>query len=406
MKHLVGGISSAGRALPEFNGQPLMIARAQGAYLWDVQGNAWLDTALGFGATLLGHNPAAVVDAVSQTLGKMMMPAFSHTLEEEAARTLTQFTGELQKVIFVNSGSEAVHLACRAARACTGKRKIVKFAAGYDGWFEPVAFGNAGSLDAQMNGQRPERDGTLLLKYNDIADVDALFAQQQDIAAVVIEPVMANAGCIEPAEGYLAYLVEQAHRYGAKVILDEVLMGFRLHCGLTGHLFGIDADYATVGKAIGNGSVVAALIGKPEAMAVFEQGKASHAGTYNGNPPVCAAVISTLTALQSADYTALLERGDRLRAQVCQQVTGPLSSSGYGTVFTFWPHASAPHGYDDALAKVDRLWTRQLHFQLRTRQVLMMPPAFGRFYLSFSHDEGTVDRLATACIESINAGQA
>lgn len=406
MKHLVGGISSAGRALPEIQGQPLMITRAQGAWLWDVSGERYMDTALGFGATLLGHNHPSVVDAVKQSIDQMMMPAFSHALEEEAARTLSAFTGELNKVIFVNSGSEAVHLAARAARAATGRRKIVKFAAGYDGWFDSVAFGNAGTADANMSAARPEKEGTLLLRYNDLQDVDALFAEHSDIAAVIIEPVMANAGCIEPADGYLRYLVEQVHRHGAKVILDEVLMGFRLHCGLAGHLLGIDADYATVGKAIGNGTVVAALVGKPEAMAVFEDGRAVRAGTYSGNPPVCAAIIATLSTLQHSDYRALLQRGNALRAQVeaaCQQAGRPLSSTGYGTVFTFWPQAQTPQDYDQAVAAVDRQWTLDLHHGLRQRQILMMPPAFGRFYLSFSHDQAAVDQLANACIAVLSA---
>ncbi len=410
MKHLVGGISSAGRALPEINGQPLMIERAEGAWLWDSQGQRWMDTALGFGATLLGHNPPAVVDAVQQTVKKMMMPAFSHALEEEAATALSAFTGELNKVIFVNSGSEAVHLACRAARAGTGRQKVVKFAAGYDGWFDQVAFGNAGSPVAKMpHSSRPEKEGMLLLRYNDFQDVDALFAGHADIAAVVIEPVMANAGCIEPAEGYLKYLAEAAHRAGALVVLDEVLMGFRLHAGLCGHLFGVDADFATVGKAIGNGTVVAALVGKAHCMAVFEDGRAVRAGTYSGNPPVCAAVIATLKELAAKDYMQLLRSGDELCRKViadCQAKGIALASSGYGTVFTFWPQACAPENYAQAVAAADHDWSLAIHLALRQQQILSMPSAFGRYYLSFSHDQQATDALASACSAAIIARSA
>ncbi|TKI05200.1 aminotransferase class III-fold pyridoxal phosphate-dependent enzyme [Martelella alba] len=400
MKHLVGGISSAGRALPDMGEQRPIIVRAQGAWLWNENGERYLDTALGFGAALLGHNHPAVVDAMKCAIDDMMMPAFPHALEEEAAGALSAFTGDLNKVVFVNSGSEAVHLAIRAARAATGRRRIVKFAAGYDGWFENVAFGHAGSTEAAMAGQRPEKDDTLLLRYNDARDVDALFARYPDIAAVIIEPMMANAGCIEPEAGYLAYLAAQAHRNGAKVVLDEVLMGFRLHCGLYGHALGLDADYATVGKAIGNGAVVAALVGKQDAMAVFEDGRAVRAGTYSGNPPVCAAVIATLNALKQADYPALLQRGDALRNQVAaaaRQAGKPFSSTGFGTVFTFWPRDRAPRDYGEAAAAVDRQWTLDLHRGLRARHIFMMPPAFGRFYLSFSHDSATVEQLAQSC---------
>ncbi|GAA3599598.1 glutamate-1-semialdehyde 2,1-aminomutase [Gibbsiella greigii] len=407
MKHLVGGISSAGRALPEIDGQTVIIERAEGAWLWDQHGQRFLDTALGFGATLLGHNPPPVVDAVQQAQKKMMMPAFSHALEEEAATLLSAFTGELNKVIFVNSGSEAVHLACRAARAVTGRQKIVKFAAGYDGWFDRVAFGNAGSPDAAMSAvRRPEREGTLLLRYNDFQDVDALFAEHPDIAAIIVEPVMANAGCIEPAEGYLKYLAERSHQAGALVILDEVLMGFRLHPGLTGHLYGVDADFATVGKAIGNGAVVAALVGKEAHMQVFENGKAVRAGTYSGNPPVCAAVIATLAQLRQQDYQQLLLRGELLYEKIienCRAQGVTLSSSGYGTVFTLWPQALAPQNYAQALTAANKQWSLDLHIALRRRQILMMPFAFGRFYLSFSHSSPVVEQLAAACSASIIA---
>ncbi|WP_158784092.1 aspartate aminotransferase family protein [Pantoea sp. BAV 3049] len=410
MKHLVGGISSAGRALPEIDGQTLMIEKAQGAWLWNADGQRYLDTALGFGATLLGHNPPAVVDAVQQAVKTMMMPAWSHALEEEAATTLSAFTGELNKVIFVNSGSEAVHLACRGARAVTGRHKVVKFAAGYDGWFDSVAFGNAGSAMAEMPGTtRPEKEGMLLLRYNDFKDVDALFAEHPDIAAVIVEPVMANAGCVEPAEGYLHYLADAAHRSGAMVILDEVLMGFRLHAGLCGHLFGVDADFATVGKAIGNGTVVAALVGKEQYMKVFEDGRAIRAGTYSGNPPVCAAVIATLNELRSKDYMQLLRSGDELCRKViadCKAQGVELASSGYGTVFTFWQQATAPETYAQAVAAADHQWSMALHVALRRQHILSMPSAFGRFYLSFSHDQQAVDLLAAACSQAIIAQSA
>ncbi|WP_413724245.1 aspartate aminotransferase family protein [Sodalis sp. RH16] len=406
MTHLVGGISSAGRALPEIDGRPLLIEKAVGPWLWDRDGQRYIDTALGFGATLLGHNPPEVLDALRQTQEKMLMPAYSHGLEEEAATLLSSFTEELDQVIFVNSGSEAVHLAARAARAATGRHKVVKFAAGYDGWFDGVAFGNAGTPDAAMSQPaRPEKEGMLLLRYNDFTDVDRLFADHGDIAALIVEPVMANAGCIEPAPGYLQYLADSAHRHGALVILDEVLMGFRLHAGLTGHLLGIDADFATVGKAIGSGTVVAALLGKSAYMSVFERGLATRAGTYSGNPPVCAAVIATLTTLKNRDYRQLLRQGDGLRQKIidgCRARGTALCSTGYGSVFTFWRSNVPPLDYRQAAATADKAWSLKLHFALRRRGILVMPFAFGRFYLSFSHDEAVLETLAAACIESIS----
>lgn len=397
MKHLIGGISSGGRALPEIDGQAFGVGRSEGPWLWDEQGVRYVDTAMGFGATMLGHAQAQVVAASSAALRNGPMPSFAHADEESAAAALARFTGELSQVIFVNTGSEAVHLACRTARVATGRTRIAKFAAGYDGWYDAVAFGNAGQPAALMAGnERPEQDGMLLLRYNDFADAERLFRDCGDIAAVVVEPVLANAGCIVPAPGYLKHLSDLAHANGALVILDEVLMGLRLHPGLSGTLLGAEADLATVGKAIGSGVPVAALVGKPEYMGLFEQGKIVRAGTYSGAPPACAAVLATLKQLASADYPALLTRGDQLRADLVAafaQKGIAVSTTGYGSVFTLWRSATPPLTYAEAVQVADSDWTLALHKALRRQGVTTMPFAFGRVYLTFAHDEEALQML-------------
>ncbi|WP_044319420.1 aminotransferase class III-fold pyridoxal phosphate-dependent enzyme [Pseudomonas amygdali] len=391
MKHLIGGISSGGRALPEIDGQAFNVARSNGPWLWDSKGVRYVDTAMGFGATMLGHAQVEVMEAASAAMLNGPMPSFAHADEEAAAAALATFTGDLSQVIFLNTGSEAVHLACRTARVATGRQRIVKFAAGYDGWYDSVAFGNAGQASALMSGTtRAERDGMLLLRYNDFEDAEQLFRDYSDIAALVVEPVLANAGCIEPAPGYLKHLSDLAHRNGALVILDEVLMGLRLCPGLTGTLLGAEPDLATVGKAIGSGIPVAALVGKPEYMRLFEQGKIVRAGTYSGAPPACAAVLATLKQLATANYAALLTRGDQLRAQVVAAFASKgmaVSSTGYGSVFTLWPSATPPRTYADAAHVADSAWTLSLHKALRRERVMSMPFAFGRTYLTFAHQE-------------------
>lgn len=397
MKHLIGGISSGGRALPQIDGQAFIVSRSQGPWLWDQQGVRYVDTAMGFGATLLGHAQPEVMEASIATLRNGPMPSFAHADEERAAAALAAFTGELSQVIFLNTGSEAVHLACRTARVATGRRRIAKFAAAYDGWYDAVAFGNAGQPSALMTErQRPEQDGMLLLRYNDFADAEQLFRDHHDIAAVLIEPVLANAGCIEPAPGYLKHLSDLAHANGSLVILDEVLMGLRLHPGLSGTLLGADADLATVGKAIGSGVPVAALVGKPEYMGLFEQGKIVRAGTYSGAPPACAAVLATLKQLASADYAALLARGNHLRAELVAAFAEKgiaVSTTGYGSVFTLWPSAVPPHTYAEAAQRADGDWTLSLHKALRAHGVMTMPFAFGRLYLTFAHDDEALQAL-------------
>ena len=400
MQHLVCGISSGGRAVPDLDGRRFLVANAQGPYVWDDLGRRYVDTALGFGATFLGHTDPVVTDAIRKALEKGSMPAYAHALEEEAAASLASHTQDLTKVVFLNSGSEAVHLACRTARALTGRQKIVKMAAGYDGWFDDVAFGNAGSPEAGMSmNNRPSKGDTLLLRFNDRQDAELLFQECDDIAAIVLEPMMANAGCILADPGYLQFVASLARRHGALVIMDEVLMGFRRHAGLASHLMGVNPDLATVGKAIGNGVAVAALLGTPELMSAFEDQRVNRAGTYNGNPVACAAVKAAMSVLDEVDYPALDMAGDRLRRHAVEafaRVGMDVCTSGYGTVFTIWRGKDAPSNYREAVQRADADFTAKLHMELRRNGVMSMYSTYGRHYLSSRHDEDALQQWADA----------
>ncbi len=397
MTHLVGGISSAGRTLPPLDGKAFITARSAGPHVWDDTGRRYIDTAMGFGASMIGHAHPAVVDAVSAAQRDGPMPAFAHAGEEAAAAALAATTRDLSQVIFTNTGSEAVHLACRIARAATGRSFVAKMAAGYDGWYDDVTLGQAGSSEAAMRANaRPQRERTTLLRYNDFEDVERLFAENDDIAAVILEPVLANAGCVLAAPGYLAHVEATARRHGAVVILDEVLMGFRTALGLTGHRLGATADLATVGKAIGSGVTVAAVIGRPDLMALAETGAVSRAGTYSGNPVATAGVLATFEVLRSMDYPGLLARGERLRAGIANAFASagrPVSTTGEGSVFTLWFSPTAPTTYAQAAEAADPDMTSRMHVALRRRGLLLMPFAFGRMYLTFAHDEAVVDEM-------------
>ena len=305
MNNLVGDVSSAARILPDLHGERLFIRSAGGAYLHDDRGRRYIDTALGFGAVLLGHSRPDVVSSVGQALLDGASPSWAHVREHAAAASLARFTGDMCKVMFTNSGSEAVHLACRAARAFTGRRKIAKMAAGFDGWFDEVSFGNVSSPEAGFaDGARPSTERTTLLRFNDFEDVERLFREDDDIAAIVMEPMLANAGCLMAAPGYLLHVQQVARRHGALLIADEVLMGFRLFAGLASLREGLTPDLATVGKAIGSGVPVSAVVGRPEVLAGFERGTVTRGGTFSGNPMACAALLTTLEALRGSDYTA------------------------------------------------------------------------------------------------------
>lgn len=397
MQHLVGGISSAGRSLPPLDGRGLLIESAAGSWIWDQDGRRFIDMALGFGAILLGHANsivnAAVVDAVSQG----SMPAFSHPGEETAAAALTAPCGPLSMAMFTNSGSEAVHMACRISRAVTGRNTIAKIAGGFDGWFDQMAFGNAGAPETLIgNGPRPERHGTTLLRYNDHNDLERLFAENDDIAAVILEPMLANAGCILADLEWLAAVQETARRHGALVIADEVLMGFRIRFGLAVHGMGLDPDLATVGKAIGNGFAVAAVLGRPEFMAAAADGRAIRAGTYSGNPVATAAVTATLAQLATADYTELAYKGETVQTALVEAFGDRdevVATTGFGPVFTLWFDAKAPTTYEAAAAIIRPERTLALHLALRREGIMTIPQPFGRFYLSFAHDAAVLEEM-------------
>lgn len=407
MQHLVGGISSAGRAMPPLDGIPLRIARSQGPFLWDDRGTRYIDYLLGMGADFLGHAPPAVIQAVTAALANGPMPGLAHQLEEQAAEALAARLGPLSRIVFLNSGSEAVHLACRTARVVTGRPRIAKFAAGFDGWLDDVAFGNTGSPAAAMEANaRPATDRTVLLRYNDFDDAERLFAEHTDVAGILVEPVLANAGCIAEAPGYLAHLQRLARRHGALLIADEVLMGFRLNAGLTSTLSGLEPDLATLGKAIGSGMPVAALAGRPEIMALFEQGRIARAGTYSGNPAACAAVLATMHELAALDYPALLARGERLRAGIAAALRAaghPACTSGHGSVFSLWFADTPPADYAAALRLADADRSLALHLALRRQGVMTLRSPFGRMFLSAAHTEAEIDATIAAFAASTAA---
>lgn len=400
MAHLVGGISSAGRAVPDLDGKRFEVRRAEGCLLFGADGRRYIDTAMGFGAVLLGHAAPTVNAAVVEAVANGSMPAFAHRLEEEAAAALCAACGPLTQAIFTSTGSEAVHMACRIARAATGRPMIAKVGAGFDGWYDDVALANAGAPEATWSdGRRPVRCRMTAIRFNDPDDVAALFSERRDVAAVIVEPMLANAGSIEPDPIWLRRIRDEARRHGALVIADEVLMGFRQRFGLASQAMGLDPDLSTVGKAVANGFAAAAVLGRPEVMEAANDGRAARAGTYSGNPVACAAVHSSLAALAGQDYAALQTRGHRLRNRLTQSAAEnglSLSTSGIGSVFTLWFSAPAPTSYEAASALADPAATLALHCALRRRGVMSMPFAYGRVFLSFAHDDAVCEELVAA----------
>ena len=289
---------------------------------------------MGFGGSILGHAHPSVVQACADALANGPLPAFSHPGEERAAEALARRTAPLSQVVFTNSGSESVHLACRIARTVTGRKRVAKMAAGFNGWLDDVVLGNISTEEARFHHQpRPTSERVTLLRFNDFDDVERLFADHDDVAAVLFEPMLANAGCLMAVDGYLEHVQRTARKHGALLIADEVLMGFRLHDGLTSHRFGLDPDMATVGKAIASGIATSAVLGRSAILDRFQSLHGLRGGTYTGNPVACAAIEATMAALGGMDYPALIERGDAFRAAIetsFARCGAPLATSGFG----------------------------------------------------------------------------
>jgi glutamate-1-semialdehyde 2,1-aminomutase len=237
------------------------------------------------------------------------------------------------------------------------------------------------------------------MRFNDAADVDALFASRSDIAAVLVEPVLGSAGCLVPDPGFFEHVCTRAHEAGALVIVDELLMGFRVGLGASTRKEGVDADLMTFGKAIGSGVPIGAVVGTAAYRSVLETGAVARSGTYNGSPLATAAVVGSIEALGGIDYEAVLARGDRLRAAAVEAMYAadrPASTTGYGTCFSLWPSDTPPRTYDDAM----RLWnptiSLALHTALRRKGVLVAPRAMGRHLVSAAHSDEDIDTTIAA----------
>jgi len=399
MGALPGNISSMIRRLPDLDGQAFVVSRAAGPRLIDTSGRSYVDFAMAMGATILGHAHPAVVEACRAALERGAMPGFSNEYEGAAADALVANAGPLTYATFVTTGSEAVHLACRIARKTTGRKVIAKIAAGFNGWYDDMAFAWSGSAEADLTGPRPLVNNVTLVRWNDLADLQALFAEIEDVAAVIIEPMLANAGSLRAPEGYLAEVARIARANGAMVISDEVLMGLRLHSGPTCLKLGFVPDLVTMGKAIGSGVPVAAVLGTETGFAAILDGRAARAGTYHGNPLVASAVLATMETLRAADYPAFLARGEAFRRDVeasfhAEGIT--VCTSGFGSVFSLWFAATPPATYTAAKPLIRPQVALDLHLALRRHGVVTIPGGWGRIFLSFAHDDKALAAARTA----------
>jgi glutamate-1-semialdehyde 2,1-aminomutase len=321
-RYLPGGVNSNFRL--GISPTPLVLERAAGPYLYDVDGNRFIDYYLGMGPMILGHSPAAVIAAVTEQLGRGILFAGQSTVEFEAARLVCELVPCAEMVRFGSSGSEIVHAALRLARAATGRSCVIKFEGHYHGWLDNVHWSIAPPLDQAgpaltptpvpgSIGQGQIGDAHIeVLPWNNLELLAERLAHG-DVAAVIMEPAMCNTSAIFPADGYLTGVRQACTDAGSVLIFDEVITGFRVAPGGAQQRLGVTPDLATFGKAIANGFPVACLAGRADLMEQFLTRKVMHGGTYNAQPVTMAATVATLHALADGQVHQRLEqRGKRL----------------------------------------------------------------------------------------------
>lgn len=316
-----GGVNSPVRAFKSVGGTPIFVEKAKGAYLYDVDGNSYLDYISSWGPMILGHAFPPVIEAVKERADRGTSFGIPTELETEIARLALQMIPNMDRIRFVNSGTEACMSAVRLARGATQREKIIKFKGCYHGHSDAfliqagsgaVTFGSPSSPGVTAGTAKD----TLLADYNNLTEVEQLFQEYpEEIAAIIVEPVAGNMGCIPPAEGFLEGLRALCDQYTSLLIFDEVMTGFRLAKGGAQELLGVKADIVTYGKVLGGGLPVGAFAAKKEIMKhLAPEGPVYQAGTLSGNPLAMAAGLAMLQALDADPqiYTRLAEKTERL----------------------------------------------------------------------------------------------
>lgn len=385
---LPGGVNSNVRLL----GPRIFFERGQGAWLWDVDGNDYVDYLLGQGPAFLGHAPQDILDEVEAACRKGMVFGAQNPYEVEAADRLCSMLGWPEMVRFGSSGTEMVQAALRLARAVTDRKRFVRFEGHYHGWLDNMLVSE--SHGPASAGQPPDAlEHTVVLPWNDL-DAVASALDTEDIAAVLMEPMMLNSGAIEPREGYLSGVREICDERGTVLIFDEIITGFRVGLGGAAERFGVTPDLATYGKALAGSWPVGALVGPASMMERFGTGEVNHSGTFNANVMGMAAVVASLRRLaEEPPYEQLDEMGSRLMeglGDISRNVGAPLRLQGLPMAF----HASfgegeEVHDYSD-LKRLDTDRYGKLVDHLIERGVWLA--GRGVWYLSAAHGDEEIDR--------------
>lgn len=401
---LARGVSSSPRA----SQRPVALVadHASGCRVTDIDGNQYLDFALGYGPLLLGHTPEPVLAAVRRELDRGLRTGGVTVGEAELAERIADCVPSAEITTFLSSGTEAVQLALRVARATTARLKVVKFRGHYHGWSDNMHVSNAPGSDAlTTNGQDPAAvKNVISLDWGDLEGLRAVL--DRTVAAVITEPAAVNAGCFEPEPGFLAALRDETARNGSLLIFDEIITGFRLGLGGAQQLYGVTPDITVLGKVLGAGFPISAVSGSRAAMASVTSGDVLHRGTYNGNPVSVAAGNACLGYLaEHAEtlYPTLTARAGRLAEAIRFEVarTGkPLAVNHIGTCLQFFV-ADRPIERLSQLVGLDRNETLEFSELLVQRGIITLPR--GLMYFSTEHGDAEIDATIAAFASAIDA---
>ncbi len=406
-----GGVNSPVRAFKSVGGEPFFVQRADGPYLYDVDGNRYIDYVGSWGPMIAGHNHPAVREAVERAVRDGLSFGAPCPAEVTMAETITRLVPSCEMVRMVNSGTEATLSAIRLARGATGRSRIVKFEGCYHGHGDSFLV-KAGSgmltLGVPTSPGVPAALGELTstLSYNDFEAASALFDELGgEIACVIVEPVVGNANCIPPREGYLQHLRELCTKHGALLILDEVMTGFRVALGGAQAYYGVTPDLTTFGKIIGGGMPVGAYGGRRELMQqIAPAGPIYQAGTLSGNPVAMAAGLAMLELVQAPGFH---QRLAATAAAVCQgledaarQAGVPLTTNQVGGMFGLFFTDQRVETYAQATSCDVPAFNRFFHAMLE-RGVFLAPSAYEAGFVSSAHTSEVVEQTLEAARQAL-----
>ena len=405
-----GGVNSPARAFGGVGGEPVLMKKGDGAWLWDVDGNKYIDFIGSWGPHILGHRHPAILEAVQRALEMGTSFGAPTELETELAELVVEAVPSIEMVRMVNSGTEASMSAVRVARGFTGRPKIIKFAGCYHGHVDALLV-KAGSAATTLGV--PSSPGvphgatadTLVLEFNDLKEVEAAFHRQgHEIAAVLLEPVVGNMGLVLPERGFLEGLRALCTQYGALLVFDEVMTGFRVAYGGVQERLRITPDMTVLGKIIGGGMPVGAYGGRADVMqTVSPVGPVYQAGTLSGNPVAMSCGIATLRTLKSENpYPRLEQLAHRLEqglAQAAADAGLPHTTARMGSMLTLFFNGDRVTNYTQAAASDTKRFAR-FFWGLLNRGVYFPCSQFEALFVSSAHSEGDIDATIQAAKEA------